>query len=130
MKRSARTAVAAFRTAAASIVSADRRGLVLAFQHLLACAIQRTPRGGTVALNAELLNSDAAVEVAIIDNGPVLAADDQQRRMEPFFPRLRGGYGLRLAIAQRIISQHGGMITPGESSAEGTRMLVRVPLAS
>ena len=117
-------------SAATSVVSADRRSLVVAFQHLLACAIQRSPRGGTVLLNAHVLNGDRAVEVAITDNGVALAADDQQRRLEPFFPRLRGGYGLRLAIAQRIISQHGGMITPGGSSAAETRMLVRVPLAT
>jgi PAS domain S-box-containing protein len=57
------------------------------------------------------LNAHPYVEINIIDSGPGIPTEQQERIFTPFFTTNEGGTGLGLAIAKRIITAHKGLIT-------------------
>lgn len=68
------------------------------------------------------------LRVEINDSGPGIAREILAHVFEPFYTTKQRGTGLGLAIAQRIVSDHQGMIRafPGEPS--GTKMWVSLPI--
>jgi signal transduction histidine kinase len=84
---------------------------------------------GTGRVTVRVAAEDGAVVVDVIDNGPGIPAELQDRVWEPFFTTkdVGRGTGLGLDIARRIVvDQHGGQIslssTPGD-----THFTVRLP---
>jgi two-component system, OmpR family, sensor kinase len=85
----------------------------------------------------ELRASEAAGEIRIEvrDHGIGIASEDLPRIFRPFFrvdrsrTRATGGLGLGLALARRIVDAHHGTIEVESRVDEGTRMLVRLPVA-
>jgi signal transduction histidine kinase len=65
------------------------------------------------------------VEVVIEDAGPGFRQDDLRAVIEPFFSRRRGATGLGLALAARIVEEHGGSIEV--TSDGGACFRVRFP---
>lgn len=92
--------------------------------NLLQNAIRHTPPGGKITIGVRPLSS--AVEVAVRDTGPGIAATERERVFERFY-RLdksrnqeSGGAGLGLAIAQSLVKLHGGDIGVRATTEEGT----------
>jgi len=109
-------------------VPMDRQRLVQLFQNLLQNAIQHSPAGGTVRLDAaEPCGSGSEVVLTIKDSGSGFAPEDLPHVFEPFFSRRRGGTGLGLAIVQRIIDEHRGHIMAANRAEGGATMTVRLP---
>lgn len=74
--------------------------------------------------------SGLPIEISIIDNGPGIAPDIQARLFEPFAstkPTSSGGSGLGLALAAKIIADHGGLIKC-QSAPRHTRFTLRLPV--
>lgn len=96
----------------------DRSRMLQVFSNLLANATKFTPRGGKVRLGIEQKNR--VVRVAVSDTGPGIPADQQDRIFNRFTQVTagRGGVGLGLYIARRIVEAHGGKI--GVESRPGT----------
>lgn len=69
------------------------------------------------------------VEVEIRDNGVAIKKEDRERVFEPFYTTKTRGSGLGLVIAKRIIDGHGGEIWMQSEEGEGTKVIVRLPLA-
>jgi signal transduction histidine kinase len=67
------------------------------------------------------------IELHVIDNGPGIPADQQLNIFVPFFTTKQKGTGLGLAICQRIVKNHGGVITVQSRSGEGSTFIVRLP---
>lgn len=69
-------------------------------------------------------------EVAVRDNGPGFTPDALRRVFEPYFTTRggRGGTGLGMAIAYRIIADHGGTIRAGETPGGGATITMRLPI--
>ena len=68
---------------------------------------------------------DEGVEVEIEDNGPGIDPDDRFKVFEPFFigwRTRRGRAGMGLALAQEIVSQHGGSIQIDPDFVDGCRI--------
>ena len=63
----------------------------------------------------------------IIDHGPGVAPGDSEKIFEPFFTRKTKGTGLGLAVARRIVEQHGGTISVGAAPGGGARFRVVLP---
>jgi PAS domain S-box-containing protein len=111
-------------------VRIDRRRLSKVFVNLIENAIQHSPSGATVTVQARKVSDDkkAWVECAIRDAGPGILDQDLPKIFEPFFSKRRGGTGLGLAIAQRIMEEHGGKLIAGNNPDVGACMIARFPV--
>ncbi len=111
-------------------VRADRRRLVQVLQNLVANAVQHSPRGGEIVVGVRALaESPAFVEFVVLDRGSGFAAGEEARIFEPFYSRRRGGTGMGLALAHRLVHDHGGEITAANREGGGACLRVTIPAA-
>ncbi|MEM8757993.1 MAG: ATP-binding protein, partial [Planctomycetota bacterium] len=79
-------------------------------------AVRSGPAAGTgrVVVSSEMLERDGAawVAVRVADDGPGIEADRLERVFEPFVSTKLDsrGTGLGLAVAERIVREHGGVV--------------------
>lgn len=110
----------------------DRRRLSKVFVNLIENAIQHSPAGSTVKVEARRLTegNNQWIQCSIKDEGPGILDVDLPRIFEPFFSKRRGGTGLGLAIAQRIMEEHGGKLIATNNPGGGACMTARFPVPS
>jgi NtrC-family two-component system sensor histidine kinase KinB len=91
-------------------VLADLARAPLVLGNLLQNALQHTPAGGTVAVEAK--PEGRVVRFCVADSGPGIPQEYVERIFDRFsqVPGSRGGAGLGLAIAKEIVQAHGGAI--------------------
>jgi two-component system sensor histidine kinase RstB len=86
---------------------------------------------GRIALSA--WREDADVLVAVDDDGEGIPPPQREAVFQPFRrldrsrDRASGGFGLGLAIVARVMQQHGGQASVGDSPLGGARLLLRWP---
>jgi signal transduction histidine kinase len=66
--------------------------------------------------------------VEIKDTGEGIPAADLQRIFIPFFTTKASGHGVGLALAHRVVTQHGGALTASNAKGDGAVFTVRLPL--
>jgi signal transduction histidine kinase len=66
--------------------------------------------------------------VQIKDTGAGIPAADLQRIFIPFFTTKATGHGVGLALAHRVITQHGGTLTAANGKDGGAVFSVRLPV--
>jgi signal transduction histidine kinase len=110
----------------------DQAGLARVFENLVDNAIQSCAPGATVRMSAGIVDHEGAncVECRVEDEGRGISAEDLPRVFEPFFTRRRGGTGLGLAVAQRIVEDHRGSLTAENRPEGGALMIVRLPVVA
>jgi len=104
-------------------VDADRDRLLRVLANLVANALKFTPAGGRIVVGAERFAAGREVRFYVADTGPGIAEEDLPHLFVPFWqaaPQSKGGSGLGLSIAKRIVEAHGGSVwvdsPPGEGS--------------
>ena len=107
----------------------DARGVIQILVNLLGNAVRHSPQGGTVTITFDRTDGFARAHVA--DQGPGIAAEDQQRIFERFerAKGAEGGTGLGLAIARRLAHSMGGDISLVSEPGQGARFTLSVPSA-
>lgn len=94
-------------------VYADAERIRQVISNLLDNAIKYTPEGGKIAISI-LHRTTQKIQVSICDNGPGIPLENRDRIFEDHFrlerDELKDGYGIGLALCQRIISAHYGQI--------------------
>lgn len=110
-------------------VRLDRHRLVQVFENLLKNAIEHSPAGSEVRLSALATDDGGRIAVEVADRGSGFAPQDLPHVFEPFFTRRRGGTGLGLALARRIVDEHEGTIEAANREEGGASVTVRLPLA-
>ena len=88
-------------------------------------AMQET--GGRITVRASGFPAEAAVVVAVEDNGPGIPAEQLASVFEPFFTTKFTGTGLGLAISKSLVEQHGGRIEVTSQPGKGTSFLIILP---
>ncbi|MEQ8762929.1 MAG: ATP-binding protein [Planctomycetota bacterium] len=106
-------------------VEVDRDYLKQALLNLLLNATQAIGRQGQIVLRARRDGDFVAIEV--IDDGPGIPPDKLGRIFEAYFSTRRGGSGLGLPLARRIIEEHGGTLTVESEVGQGTDFTIRLP---
>ena len=98
--------------------------------NLVGNAIKFTPEGGKIWIRTGVKNGFVCVEVA--DNGPGIAAEDQERIFLEF--QQAGseagkpqGTGLGLALAKKFVEMHGGKIWLESEVGKGSRFFFTLP---
>lgn len=121
-------------TVADIAVMANRLSLVQALVTILDNAIKYSPPHTTVYVSAASENNQAMLRVR--DDGPGIAAKDLPHIFDRFYraDQSRGkqqvdGYGIGLALAKKIISQHSGRITVDSQLGAGSTFIITLPLA-
>jgi two-component system, NtrC family, nitrogen regulation sensor histidine kinase NtrY len=96
--------------------------------NLLDNAVEATDSPGEVRV--EVARRGDSVELAVADSGRGIAPEDRDKIFQPFFSRKGRGSGMGLAIVQRIVADHDGVITVEENSPQGTLFRVALPARS
>jgi two-component system OmpR family sensor kinase len=115
-------------------VEGDASRLRQVADNLLANAERHTPPGTPISVRLGLDGPSAVLEVQ--DQGPGIAAQEQERIFEPFHradasrTRSTGGMGLGLAIVAAITRAHGGTVGVESNGAGGSTFWVRLPVAT
>jgi signal transduction histidine kinase len=105
------------------LISGDRGKLKRVLVNLVSNAVKYNVEYGTVAVNLQMANGSAIIEVS--DTGPGIPDEDIPHLFERFYrvPDEVGfteGTGLGLTIASRIIEEHGGKIEVESVLGEGS----------
>ena len=88
----------------------DRRHLEHAVSALLTNAIEVSPQGGEVRVTIARDEARGVWRLAVADEGPGIPEEILDSLFTPYFTTKRGGTGIGLAQAKRIVQQHGGRI--------------------
>jgi two-component system, OmpR family, phosphate regulon sensor histidine kinase PhoR len=103
-------------------------------QNLLDNAIQYTPEGGLIRVNATVGARELVVTVT--DTGIGIPLAEQERiferfyRVDPARSREAGGTGLGLSIAKHIVEAHGGRLSVESEVGHGSKFSFSVPLST
>jgi signal transduction histidine kinase len=112
-------------------VSVDRDRIRQVLVNLLTNAHEYSPEGATIEVTAT--RRDAAVEIAVRDNGPGMAEDQLEHIFERFtrgdagLTQHVGGTGLGLAISKSLVELHGGTIGADSAPGRGSTFRVLLP---
>ncbi|MBI5040247.1 MAG: PAS domain S-box protein [Gammaproteobacteria bacterium] len=98
-----------------------------ALGNVLRNAVQAMPQGGVLRVTTRLGDTPNTVIARIQDSGPGIQGDDPDMVFRPFYTTKPGGTGLGLALAQRIVEAHGGMISAGNAVGGGAVFEVILP---
>jgi signal transduction histidine kinase len=111
----------------------DAQGIGRVLSNLLGNALQHTPTGGAVWVQASRAAEGVLVEIC--DTGEGISPEDLSHVFERFYrgeksrSRATGGAGLGLAIAKGIVEAHGGQIGVESSEGQDTRFFFTLPAA-
>ncbi|HYE17953.1 MAG TPA: ATP-binding protein [Tepidisphaeraceae bacterium] len=116
-------------------VSGDPGRLQQVFWNLLNNAVKFTPKGGSIRVVMQRVNSHA--EVRVTDTGQGMEAGFLAHAFERFRQSESGatqktkGLGLGLSIAKNIVEMHGGAIRAmSEGTGKGSTFLVDLPVTA
>ena len=73
------------------------------------------------------LHQDQHIILTVSDNGVGMDSQEQEKLFIPYFTTKKGGTGLGLYIAQKIIRDHRGKITVDSTKGKGTRFTIVFP---
>ena len=109
--------------------------LARAVENVVRNAVKHSPDGGTVEVNLSRQHDGKQdlLRIAVQDRGPGVASADLASIFQPFFrashtQHSTDGHGLGLAIAQHVISAHGGRIAASLRSGGGLCVEMLLPV--
>jgi signal transduction histidine kinase len=112
-------------------LQADPERISQVLRNLLVNAVEYTPPGGQVSLQA--WEQGPEIQLAVRDTGPGIPEEDLPYIFERFYrvdksrSRATGGVGLGLTIARRLVEAHGGNIEARSEPGKGSEFMVRLP---
>jgi len=108
----------------------DRYQMKHALLNILLNSVQAMPEGGELNIEAQLIGDDGKQEVLlkITDTGCGIPPAILPRIFDPFFTTENMRAGLGLAVAKKIISEHGGNISVESGEERGTSIQIMLPV--
>lgn len=100
-------------------IKINRTNIKHALINILLNCIQASNEGGTMSIHATA--DDTEVKISIKDNGIGIKDEDIGKIFEPFYTTKKGGTGLGLSSAYKIIKEHEGSINVKSRLGEGTQ---------
>ncbi len=109
------------------VVPADESALRRAMLNVVRNAVQASPRGGRVGI--EIDADDRVARICVRDEGPGFGEELIGRAFDAFVTTRAGGTGLGLALARRVLEEHGGEILAVDREPRGAEVTLVMPLA-
>jgi two-component system sensor histidine kinase CpxA len=112
----------------------DENALASAIENVVRNAIHYTSANSVVLIS--LASSSNGAEIKVLDAGPGLPEAELSKIFVPFYrvsearERTSGGTGVGLAIAARVVQQHGGQIVARNRPGGGLEIYIRLPKTS
>jgi two-component system phosphate regulon sensor histidine kinase PhoR len=100
--------------------------------NLLDNAIKYGRAGGVTSVEGQLL-PDGRIEIMVVDDGPGIPRDAQERIFERFYrvdkarSREQGGTGLGLAIVKHVVQAHAGEVRLESVPGAGSKFIINLP---
>ena len=109
-------------------VPVDEQQILQVILNISLNAIEAMPGGGSLILRTSRIESSAgqAVGISIRDTGGGIAPEELKNIFKPFYTSKERGVGLGLAICQRIIKEHGGVIRVKSVPGQGSIFFIRL----
>jgi len=104
----------------------DAEFLKQAFLNLFINAVQVMDEGGELIVRSSEQDRSAVIDV--IDTGPGIAREDQNKIFDAYYTTRAGGTGLGLPTCRRIIEELGGHIELQSDLGKGTYFRIELPL--
>lgn len=108
------------------LVLIDEGAVKQAVINLLVNARQAMPGGGELMARLERDGNWAALSVT--DTGTGMTEAQIERCFDEYWSDKKGGTGLGLSLARRVVEEHGGAITVVSEPARGTSFTIHLPL--
>lgn len=113
-------------------VQADERMLRQALMNLVRNAAEAIPENSpdrkvTLQSSTEKAQGRSWTAISIHDTGEGIAASDLPKIFIPFFTTKSKGHGVGLALAHRVITEHGGTLTAANDADGGAVFTIRLP---
>ena len=110
------------------IINGDKNRLRQVFINIIDNAIKYSNSGCTV--NVEASEVDGCIQIVVEDNGCGIKASDLPRVKTKFFKanHTRRGSGIGLAVADEIITMHGGTLEVQSQENVGTTVIITLPI--
>ena len=109
-------------------VVGDKNRLRQVFINIIDNALKYTEAGGSIEVEAQ--KTDSAVTVSVSDTGAGIAPDDLPKVKQKFYKanKTKHGSGIGLAVADEIITRHGGTLEIDSELGKGTTVTITLPL--
>jgi signal transduction histidine kinase len=108
------------------VVEVDQRLIKQAVLNLMINGLQAMSEGGELILR---LNADRELaRIDIIDTGPGITPDAVAKIFDAYYTTKRGGTGLGLAMARRIVNEHDGRLRVSSESGKGSDFTIELPV--
>jgi two-component system, NtrC family, sensor histidine kinase HydH len=104
----------------------DSRLIKQTVLNLMLNGMQAMPHGGEMILS--LARQDGQAVIDLIDTGTGIPPDAAAKIFDAYYSTKKGGTGLGLAMAKRIVKEHGGDISVTSEVGKGTDFRVRLPV--
>lgn len=109
------------------LIQAHRDSLQQVFLNLINNSIDAMPSGGHIEITTSRNNSGSA-QIIFRDSGAGIGQDAAQHLFEPMWTNKPSGSGFGLAIAEEIMTDHGGEIEVVEGQSQGATFRLILPL--
>ena len=107
----------------------DKNRIRQVFINVIDNAIKYSDRGGFVAITAEAAENDTLVRIVVQDTGCGIKQSDLPKVKTKFYKpnHTRRGSGIGLAVADEIITLHGGTLELESEEGVGTTVIITLP---
>ena len=108
----------------ADVLASEER-MTQVVRNLVRNAVQASGQAGLVKLRLEQGNQ--TVSLHVIDQGPGIDEEMQKRIFERYYSKKRGGTGVGLVVAKKLLEQHEGSLTLISEPGNGSCFTISLP---
>lgn len=108
-----------------AVWSFDKESVSRAVANLILNAIQNTPDGGWIKLEADI-GTDDVCRLSVEDSGSGVAEIDRENIFEPLVSGRSNGVGIGLTIVKEVAHAHAGMVCCTQVNA-GAKFIMEIP---
>lgn len=110
------------------MVEMDPEQFKQVFLNILINSAQAIKNSGEITVESLFNSEREKVTLHFSDTGPGIVEENLKRVFDPFYTSKKEGTGLGLAVVQRIVESHHGVVWVENISSEGLRVSIEIPI--